>query len=183
MATPKKRKINLLVQEEFEHTTLGRILNWSLSAGRIIVIATELVVILAFLSRFWLDKSLTDLNNKNAALATQINASSPFEEKFRNAQKRLSTYQKLEGRSSGATNLVREISSFLPADVSLTKISFSGREVDIRGIALSEEGLAGFVKALKDSDNFDEVSIGDISLGSALGQTLNFVVRAQLKNK
>lgn len=178
MAAPKK-KINLLVREGFEHTTVGRVLNWSLSAGRVIVIITELIVIIAFLSRFWLDKSLTDLNNKNASLKAQIQAASSFEEEFRNAQERLSAYKKLDARAEKTGELIRKISALLPADASLTGISFVEKEITLRGIALSEEGLAGFIKALRDSGQFTSVAIFDISLDSSLQQSLNFILKLE----
>ena len=50
----RKEEINLLPQKGFEATTAGRILAWILSTFRIIVIITELLVMVAFLSRFWL---------------------------------------------------------------------------------------------------------------------------------
>jgi hypothetical protein len=57
-----KKEINLLPKEEFEKKPLGKFLVWALSIGRYIVIFTELIVILAFLSRFKLDRDLADLN-------------------------------------------------------------------------------------------------------------------------
>lgn len=177
MAAPKK--INLLTQEGFEHTKLGRALNWALSAGRVVVIVTELIVIVAFLSRFWLDRRLTDLNTQNLALQTQVEASAEFEKQFRSAQERLSTYQKIDSQENINSELVSKISSALPADVSLTSILFSDNQIDIRGIALSEGGLAGFVKALDDSPDFENPVIRDISLDTSFGQTINFTVKTE----
>lgn len=177
MAAPKK--INLLTQEGFEHTKLGRALNWALSAGRIVVIVTELVVIVAFLSRFWLDRTLTDLNSQNLALQTQVEASAEFEKQFRSAQERLSTYQKIAREENINSELVKKISLLLPADVSLTSILFSENEIDIKGIALSEAGLAGFVKALDDSPEFENPVIRDISLDTSFGQIINFTVNTE----
>jgi hypothetical protein len=57
-----KQEINLLPREEFEKKPIGKFLTWALSIGRYIIIFTELIVILAFLSRFKLDRDLSDLN-------------------------------------------------------------------------------------------------------------------------
>lgn len=173
------KKINLLTQEGFEHTKLGRTLNWALSAGRVVVIVTELIVIIAFLSRFWLDRKLTDLNVQNLALQTQVEASAEFERKFRSAQERLSSYKKLDSLETINSELIQKISLMLPADVSLTSVLFSDNQVDIRGLALSEGGLAGLVKALDDSEEFENPVIRDISLDTSFGQTINFVIRAE----
>ena len=105
MPASKTKTINLLIQEGFEHTQLGKILNWLLTAGRTIVVVTELVVITAFLSRFWLDKTLTDLNEQNALKKAQVEASLPFEKDFRAIQSRLSEYKKIETSKTDAIKI------------------------------------------------------------------------------
>ncbi len=63
MAARKNQQlINLLPQEEFAVSTLGRILAWLMSTFRYIVIAVEMVVMLAFLSRFWLEWNTHDVD-------------------------------------------------------------------------------------------------------------------------
>ena len=65
MAARKKNKeINLLPQEQFAASTTGRVLAWVLSTFRMIVILTEMIVIIAFLSRFWLDIKSNDLTDE-----------------------------------------------------------------------------------------------------------------------
>ena len=83
MAARKKRQINLLPQEEFAASTLGRVLNWLLTTFRYIVIVTEIVVMTAFLSRFWLDAKSTDLNELIKQKQAVIAASADFEKEFR----------------------------------------------------------------------------------------------------
>jgi len=54
-------KVNLLPKDNFEFSLVGKFLRWALTAGRVMVVLTEFVVILAFGSRFWLDKEMNDL--------------------------------------------------------------------------------------------------------------------------
>lgn len=180
---PKKQKrVNLLALEDFEHTTLGRILNWSLSAGRVIVIVTELIVILAFLSRFWLDRQLTDLNEQNNFKKNQIETQASLEQDFRKAQKSLSAYKKLSATQLLVADKIKRISAALPADVSLEKVSFVGvdNELQVSGLALSESGLAGLVKALEDSGQFGEVKLAEVTFGLETQQVLKFLVKTSL---
>jgi len=58
MAAKKEKPINLLPKDSFAETTLGRVITWFLGTFRIMVIAVELVVVAAFLSRFWLDSKM-----------------------------------------------------------------------------------------------------------------------------
>src|SRR5688500_5727921 len=102
-----KTAINLLSREGFEYTQLGKTLAWLLSAGRTIVIVTELVVITAFLSRFWLDKTLTDLSQANNSKKAQIEASQAFEQEFKNAQIRIASAKKIDETKLGTGEILR----------------------------------------------------------------------------
>ncbi len=181
-----RKKINLAILEGFENTTLGRAVSWALSAGRAVVVLTELLVILAFLSRFWLDRQLVDLNEQNAAREAQVKAQSSFEAQFRSAQNRISEFEKLttSGASSatkqGVAETVQDIAKLLPADVSLVTVSFTEGKFQLNGVALSEGGLAGFVKALEGSGKYAGATIKDIALGTG-GATLNFLIEGSFK--
>ena len=82
----KKEEINLLPQKGFASTTAGRILAWILSTFRIIVIVTEIIVMVAFLSRFWLDAQNTDLDEEITQKQALIAASLGFEKRFKQTQ-------------------------------------------------------------------------------------------------
>ena len=60
----KQPTINLIGEEEMAHTPVGRIVAWAVTYGRYIMIGTEIIVLLAFISRFSLDRKLTDLNDE-----------------------------------------------------------------------------------------------------------------------
>ena len=61
-AQPHHLSINLLPQDPFYETPIGRVMAWASTVGRYLVIFTEVVVIFSFASRFKLDRDLTDLN-------------------------------------------------------------------------------------------------------------------------
>ncbi|MBI4028999.1 MAG: PilN domain-containing protein [Candidatus Blackburnbacteria bacterium] len=180
MAAPKK--INLILKEGFENSTVGKVLTWSLSVGRVIVILTELVVILAFLSRFWLDKTLTDLNESNTSKRKQIEASANFEANFRSIQDRLKNYQKYASKTNDDT-LVAKIASLLPSDVTLTKINLSNKDFQISGVSLSEAGLSGFMKGLSGNTPFTGVILSSLNLATEGQQGLVFTVKGTLPQK
>lgn len=174
MAAPKKREINLLKYKHFEDTLAGKVLAWALSAGRVIVIITELIVIAAFLSRFWLDRTLTDLNEQNAALKAQIEAFSSFEKEFRSAQERLSLYKNLGATQAKYSQIIKEVALLLPSDVLLTNISITGEGVYITGKAISENGLAGFISTLGKAKTVKDIKLTDLSLETKEQQLISF---------
>ena len=71
---PKKKNINLLPKEEFDASVVGRLLRWAMGTFRIIVIITEMIVMAAFLSRFWLDAQNSDLNDEIRFASSQIDS-------------------------------------------------------------------------------------------------------------
>lgn len=175
------KRVNLLPREGFEYTTFGKIVVWSLSAGRVIVILTELIVILAFLSRFWLDRQLTDLNEANAGKKRQIEAAAKFEADFRKAQDQLTLYKKLTSSQLGGAQIVQEITSSLPSGVTLSSISLAEKDIVLAGNALSEEGLAGFLQALGTSKKLKDTKLETVSLSTEGQQSLVFTIKGSLK--
>lgn len=175
-----KKAIDLLPREGFEYTTLGRILTWALSAGRIIVILTELIVILAFLSRFWLDRTLTDLNSQIEQRIAIIAASSEFEKDFRQLQSALSAFSQITTSEPNVKSILEETVSSLPGDVSLQAFTISENEIQIKGVSLSELGIAGFIKNLKDRE-FEDIKLTGISFGAEGEIGINFSLSTKLK--
>lgn len=181
MAAPKKREIELLPREEWEKTSLGKLLKWTLTVGRYIVIATELIVILAFLSRFKLDRDLTDLYEDIKQKQAIIEASSDFEEEFRFLQKRLATIEDLEKKQLATAGIIEEISLLIPLDVSLTELRFDGKEVSLTATALSEQGLASFINNLKTSDRFEKIVLSDVVSGTERAVGIQFKLESEFK--
>lgn len=174
-----KKEINLLPREEFEKKPLGRFLTWALSVGRYIVIFTELIVILAFLSRFKLDRDLTDLNQSIREKTAIIESSAEFEKDFLSLQKRLAIIKKVNADQTSNTQLIVALAALTPIDVAINNLSFSEESVQIRGIALSEKGLGNFIANLINSPNFKNISLGRVSKKLETGPEINFSVEVQ----
>lgn len=178
-----KTSINLLVQEGFEHTTFGKILTWLLSAGRTIVIVTELVVITAFLSRFWLDKTLTDLSEANNSKKAQIEANAGFEQEFKSAQIRLAAVKQIDQSKLKSSSILKSITSFLPQDVKLADIAVNKNQITVHGRSETEAGIAGFINAFDASSDFKNTALSDLALDTLGTQTIKFTVKTELSGE
>lgn len=161
-AMPKNKSINLLPQEEFEASTIGRILKWAMGTFRIIVIVTEMVVMGAFLSRFWLDAQNSDLNDEIRIKNAQISAQSDFEKEFRNLQSKLGIIKTLndEKKSSEKINIV---SSKIPSDVVLTSLTIESGAIQVKGVGNSESGVSQFITNLKSDKSLKSVDLASIN--------------------
>lgn len=161
----KNKSINLLPQEEFEASTMGRVLKWAMGTFRIIVIITEMIVMGAFLSRFWLDAQNSDLNDAIRVKNAQISAQSEFETEFRGLQSKLSIIKTLS-QDKKVSEKINSVSNKVPGDVLLSSISFDSTSIQIKGNGNSEIGISQFISNLKEEKDFKTVEIA--SLGSSL---------------
>ncbi|MBI4059035.1 PilN domain-containing protein [Candidatus Microgenomates bacterium] len=146
----RKKSISLLPQDEFAASPLGRVLTWALGAGRVIVIITELAVILAFLSRFWLDRRLTDLNEQIDAKSHLVAASSNFENQFRSLQNRINLVAQKQNKDD-LFKIVNNIVTLIPPEVKLTQLTVNQEDIQITGLGLSENGIARFLNKLNNA--------------------------------
>jgi Tfp pilus assembly protein PilN len=180
MPAKKEPKINLLPQEEFESSIVGRVLKWALSTFRIIVIVMEMVVMAAFLSRFWLDARNSDLNESIKQKQAVLTASADFEKEFRQVQKRLNIASVLYSVSQPSPS-ISSIASYLPVDVFLSSLSFTDDSVQVKGIASSEKGVAQFIANLESDKKIKEVSLSQVDSSKEGGISLVFTLKITLE--
>jgi len=177
----KKDQINLLPQRGFAASTSGRVLLWILSTFRVIVIVTEIIVMIAFLSRFWMDAQNTDLAEKIQQQQAVLTSFTQFEKEFKSAQKRLEIFSILTQNKETATNIANSIISYLPEDTFLKSISFtSSNEVVIEGISPSERSVQQFAVNLQSADIFNQINLTGIETDENSG-FLKFKFGANLK--
>lgn len=180
MAAAPKSKIEFLPQEEWEKTSFGKFIKWLLTVGRYIVIFTELIVILAFLSRFKLDRDLTDLYKQIENKQEMIQSYADFEANFRFLQEQLSTIQTLREEQLQTKQLMEEISALTPIDVYFSDLAVTSDKASFTANALSEAGLATFINNLKRSDRFSDLEIGNLSIGTGEGVGITFTLESQV---
>jgi Tfp pilus assembly protein PilN len=165
-----KPAINLLPQEEFDASLLGRTLKWAMGSFRIIVILTEMVVMAAFLSRFWLDAQNSDLDNSIKIAVAQISAQNSFEKEFRGIQQKLNIFKQITATPT-ESGKIDFIASKIPQDLILTSVSTQNDSTQLKGTAGSEIGVAQFISNLKSDPKVKKVSLDSVG-SSDQNQTL-----------
>lgn len=182
--TKQSKKINLLPQEEFASSTLGRLLAWAVSTFRVIVIVTEVVVVGAFLSRFWLDAQSSDLSDLIKQKQAVIAATSDFEKTFRETQQQIKVFSDLTKNYQPASAELANVSSYLPSDIYLINYSLVANEIRVKGVSPTEQSIAQFITNLGSDDKFSNVSLTQLDTGKdeAAGQLL-FNIKIVLNKK
>lgn len=166
---PGKSAINLLPKTEFESSFWGRFLKWALTAGRYIIILTEMVVILAFLSRFKFDKDLLDLNESIAGKKNILEATYQIEQNFRSAQTRINLAKEILSSSPSSTELLDKVTATVPSGMSLQNISvsFGTRQIIVSASANSEQVIGQYISALTSDKTWKKTEVQSIQNSSA----------------
>jgi len=161
-----KRDISLLPRKDMEGSPIGRIVNWLLSVGRYVVVFTELAVIGAFLSRFWLDRKNSDLSEEIRQERAILESTAEFEKEFRLFQARLKAIAKSLGKEEDVLFYLNSIVESMPRELVLLNYNFSGegdkRQASVLVSVDSENALAEFVDNLLAQEEVTAVSIGTI---------------------
>lgn len=182
MPAKKDIKVNLLPQKEFERSTLGRILKWAVSSFRIIVIITEMLVMAAFLSRFWLDANNSDLNEEINQKKAVIASFSQTEGEFRSFQKRIDVFAKITSLTQQSEYL-NLITSLTPAEVTLSSVSDSEGTIQIKAYSRSEQKISQFIKNLSSVDKFKNVALNKIDSNEDDPSAIIFTIKADILEK
>lgn len=178
MSPVPQLNINLLDQDTFSQSAIGKVLLWALSVGRYIVVFTELIVIISFLSRFKLDRDLTDLNEEIEKQKTIVKSYGDLESKFLHTQEQIS-YIKSNSSTHSPKTILDLLGRTLPLDVKIDKLGLGNTSFRLSALALSPEGFIQFVKALHQQPEIKNLSLGNIK-SETQGITIEFELLANL---
>lgn len=157
--------INLVPKDPFFKTPAGRVMKWALSIGRYIVIFTELIVIVSFVSRFSLDRRITDLNNSIFQQRTIIESYGSLEDTIRTAQKKVEALQQVNDQVA-IVDIFPELSRIMPNGVTLQSLVIKDDRITLTGNTISQDALNTLLGNIQISPLFIEVSVPQIATDS-----------------
>lgn len=166
--------INLIGESEMEHTPVGRIVSWAVTYGRYIMIGTEIVVLLAFISRFSLDRKLTDLKDEVSQKQDIIAANIQFENNVRTLQYKLAKIKSLSAVGVNPLDTLSTFETLMPSGVYLQSFNLSGNKLSIQAVAGSTQAFSQFIVNLQSSSLITNIDIGELSRDPLLGIQFSF---------
>lgn len=169
--------VNLLPKSDFEQSVWGRFLKWLLTTGRYLIIVTELIVILAFLSRFKLDQDLSNLNESIGQKKRILDALSDTERRFRHTQTRINIAGKMLDNQSFAILVADNLTAKVPPGMTITALGVDhAREVTLDSTALSDTVLSSFLTRMASDKKWKTLDITQITADPSQG--IKFSLRA-----
>lgn len=182
MPARKFIKVNLLPKDAFETSFLGKFLKWSLTAGRVMVVLTEFVVILAFASRFWFDKELNDLREANDSKQVVIKSYVDTENQMRTVLARQTAVDAFLSEKLEIDLGLDKLKLLLPNGTVLNQVSFLPGGVGIAGITGSEQALVQTINAMKSYQDVESVEIKKLEFDQKKGG-VSFEIISQFKTR
>lgn len=169
--------INLIKNKQIP--LFDKFMNWALTVGRLIIILTEIVAVLAFIYRFSLDERLIDLHSAIKQKQAIISLLKQDENKYRNLQDRIALASDLSEKNTKTNKIVLDIISLIPQGVKINSLTFNKDRIMINSNINSVPSLTDFINLLKDYPDIKSVSIDNIENKPFIG--LSVTVTTMLK--
>jgi Tfp pilus assembly protein PilN len=176
-------RINLLGTQDLEHTPWGRLISWATTYGRYIMITTEIIVLLAFISRFSLDRKNTDLTEELTQKRAIVEANIGFEKDIKSLQANLTTAKSLLTDQAKPVELIQTIQTILPPDVYLRSLDIANNKLAISATAGTTAGFSQFLSNLQVTKDIQNVLLGDITRLPTTGIEFELSADVALKPK
>lgn len=157
------QQINLLPKKDLDDTVVGKLLKFTLTYGRYIIVGTQLIVLLAFFSRFNLDRELTDLRDSIDQKKAIVQSLSEFESEVRLIQDRLLSIKKLKQNHDLIRESVMSVKNVIPPGNALARLNLKGDTIIMTGVSQDEENLAKLIASVSNSEHFSSTKIDRIN--------------------
>ena len=161
--------INLLPKDGFEFSVSGKILKWVTTVGKVLVVLTEFVVLLAFASRFYFDKKLDDLGEVLIQKEVQIAAYEDVETRMRKILAKQKPIEMVQNSGLNFTEKIESLSQVLPTGTVLENLTMNKEGLTITGNSQSEYGFAQFVGRLKKTPDVTKIIMKETSFDQTTG--------------
>lgn len=161
-----KKEISLLPAEENLNSPGARILRWLTTIGRFVIVFTELIVICAFISRFWLDRQNADLSEIIRQQKAILETTKDFEDEYSLLQGKLKTIKDLALRKSDYGTKINSLVNSTPSDIIYDDLTISKQNQKITATVsltvLKETSITDFIANLTLNPDIETVDIQKI---------------------
>jgi hypothetical protein len=163
-----KKEISLLPESENPKSFGARFFKWITTTGRFAIIITELIVVSAFISRFWLDRQNSDLSEIARQKQAVLESIVPFETEFDQLQERLSYIKDFYVNQPEYDQQINSLVSSTPQDLFFESFAVSKDQtsklttINTSLIAYKEESIVSFITNLMLNPDIDQVNVNKI---------------------
>lgn len=146
-----------------------KFMNWALTVGRLIVIITEIVALLAFVYRFSLDEKLIDLHSAIKQKQALISLLKKDENKYRNLHDRIALASDFSEKSIKTNKIIQNIIDLIPLGIIINDWTLNKEKINMSLNMPSASKLSELVNNLKNSSEIKSISIDNIENKPSIG--------------
>lgn len=163
-----KQELSLLPDSNNSTSFSAIFIKWLTTVGRWVIVLTELIVISAFISRFWLDRKNSDLSDVIRQKQAILESSQSFETDFLAFQKRLNFINTFYGQDYDYSNKIDSLIASTPKDLVYKNINFtldpSTNKINAKATvtAFTEDSIIKFITNLMSNSDIETVKINQI---------------------
>ena len=173
-------KVNLLPPSDFESSFWGRFLKWAVTTGRYIIILTELVVILAFLSRFKLDEDLRNLNEQINGQVSFLQLQEGQLQEFLAVQKKVGLVEQILNTRGEVVDTLDYLEQKVPVEITMKVRSVSPKGLAISAVTLDERVMGQLLASMSADLKWASVDVSALTNDSING--IRFRLTAEKAN-
>ncbi|MFA5827802.1 MAG: hypothetical protein WC841_00365 [Candidatus Shapirobacteria bacterium] len=165
---PAKKEISLLPDEENPNSPSARFLRWITTIGRFIIVFTELIVISAFLSRFWLDRKNSDYSEVLRQHKAILESTQEFEQEYSLLQQRLKVIKDFYSKTPEYNSKIASLAESTPNGIVFNNLTLENNTdkksivANIDLISLREESIIDLITNLTVNENIKTVDVKSI---------------------
>lgn len=164
-----KREASLLPDSENINSFTSKAVRWLTTVGRVIIIFTELIVISAFISRFWLDRRNSDISEVLRQQKAILKTTSEFEAQFNSLQKRLNYISQSYKDQPNFSKILSSIVESTPPSIIFKDIAVGSKSAKspqitaaVSLISLDEQSIISLINNLTLNPDIDAVTVNTI---------------------
>ena len=174
--------INLAPATQFSKSNLlDKLYIWGSSAGKILIIVTNFIIISVWLYRWDLDRRIYNLATSIEEKQLAITSISKKEESIRKIQNKLNIIREIESSKAYYSRLLENFNKTLSKDIEIDRVTFpSVKIVNISASAKDGTAFGLYIAELIKTDSIEDVTLFGSSLISETGR-YSFVIEIKYK--
>ncbi len=143
------------------------------ATGKHVIIIVNFILIASFLSRFYFDRVLSDLNESIKVKSEIIKQNSSFEADYKTLQNKIEDIKKITSAQNRPIQIISELASLLPPGINLNSFALNNKEATFQARIDSEDSLTIFLSNLNSSKIIENVTIESIEKQNVKDQIMN----------
>ncbi len=159
----QQSSINLLGSQAPDTSVFGRIMDWIATFGRYIMVLTEIVVLGTFISRFALDRKLTDLNEEISQKQEILEVNQDLEQRIRSIQQQLLETKTVMASQSTPVLSLAALQRIIPMGTFIQTCNLQNTRISLDLTSLSVESFNQFLVNLSATRELTSIQINDIA--------------------